>query len=92
MQEATSENVIAGNAMSRRSLYQFGALLAPGEKGQVDAGLGKTSSRGTVTLIAPTQLVTQPIETHRIDGLSLPTSPPFLEAIQPSRHPGLELL
>ena len=25
-------------------------------------------------------------------ALSLPTSPPFLEAIQPSRHPGLELL
>ena len=71
MQEATSENVIAGNAMSRRSLYQFGALLAPGEKGQVDAGLGKTSSRGTVTLIAPTQLVTQPIETHRIDGVDI---------------------
>ena len=27
-----------------------------------------------------------------LKDLSLPTSPPFLEAIQPSRHPGLELL
>ena len=26
------------------------------------------------------------------NALSLPTSPPFLETIQPSRHPGLELL
>ena len=27
-----------------------------------------------------------------LKDLSLPTSPPFLEAIQPSRHPGFELL
>ena len=27
-----------------------------------------------------------------LQALSLPTSPPFLETIQPSRHPGLELL
>ena len=27
-----------------------------------------------------------------LKDLSLPTSPPFLETIQPSRHPGLELL
>ena len=27
-----------------------------------------------------------------LKDLSLPTSPPFLETIQPSRHPGFELL
>lgn len=71
MEEAVGENVIAGNAMSRRALYQFGPLLARGEKGQVDAGLGKTVSSGTVTLIAPTQLIDKPTETHRIDGVDI---------------------
>jgi alkyl sulfatase BDS1-like metallo-beta-lactamase superfamily hydrolase len=71
MEEAVGENVIAGNAMSRRAQYQFGALLARGEKGQVDAGLGKTVSAGTVTLIAPNQLIEKPVETHRIDGVDI---------------------
>jgi len=71
MEEAVGENVIAGNAMSRRAQYQFGPLLARGEKGQVDAGLGKTTPFGTVTLIAPTQLIEKPVETHRIDGVDI---------------------
>jgi alkyl sulfatase BDS1-like metallo-beta-lactamase superfamily hydrolase len=40
MEHVMSENVFAGNAMSRRAQYQFGSLLPRGEKGQVDAGLG----------------------------------------------------
>jgi alkyl sulfatase BDS1-like metallo-beta-lactamase superfamily hydrolase len=71
MEEAVGENVIAGNAMSRRALYQFGPLLARGERGQVDVGLGKTVSSGTLSLIAPTQLIERPIETHRIDGVDI---------------------
>lgn len=71
LEEAVGENVIAGNAMSRRALYQFGPLLARGERGQVDAGLGKTVSAGTLTLIPPTQLIEKTIETHRIDGVEI---------------------
>lgn len=71
MEEAVGENVIAGNAMSRRALFQFGPLLARGERGQVDAGLGKTTSRGTVTLIPPTHLIEKPVEQHRIDGIDI---------------------
>lgn len=71
MEEAVGENVIAGAAMSRRALYQFGMLLPRGERGQVDAGLGKTVPLGTVTLIPPTQLITQPRETRRIDGVDI---------------------
>jgi alkyl sulfatase BDS1-like metallo-beta-lactamase superfamily hydrolase len=71
MEEAVGENVIAGNAMSRRALYQFGMLLPRGEKGQLDAGLGKGVPLGTVTLIAPTQLIDKPVETHRIDGVEI---------------------
>ena len=57
LEEAVSENVFAGNAMGRRAIYMFGILLPKGERGQVDSGLGKTTSVGTVTLIPPTDLV-----------------------------------
>ena len=71
MEEAVGENVIAGNAMSRRAHYQFGPLLPRGEKGQIDAGLGKTVSSGTLTLIAPNQLIEKPVERQRIDGVDI---------------------
>jgi alkyl sulfatase BDS1-like metallo-beta-lactamase superfamily hydrolase len=71
MEHAVSENVIAGNAMVRRAQYQFGTLLAKGERGQVDAALGKTISRGTVTLIAPTDLIRRTGETRNIDGVEI---------------------
>jgi alkyl sulfatase BDS1-like metallo-beta-lactamase superfamily hydrolase len=71
VEHAVSENVIAGNAMSRRAQYQFGALLPPGERGQVDSGLGRQLSRGTITLIAPTDVIQQPIERRLIDGVEV---------------------
>ncbi len=71
MQEVVSENVLAGTAMVRRAQFQFGATLPRGPRGQVDAGLGKATSRGTVTLIPPTRLVRAPIETHRLDGVEV---------------------
>jgi alkyl sulfatase BDS1-like metallo-beta-lactamase superfamily hydrolase len=71
LEEAILENVFAGNAMNRRSLYMFGMLLPRGEKGQVDVGLGKTLSRGTVTLIPPTDLVRKTGETRTVDGVEM---------------------
>ena len=71
MEEVVSENVLAGSAMIRRAHFQFGATLPKGPRGQVDAGLGKVTSRGTVTLIPPTRIVGAPIETHRIDGVEV---------------------
>ena len=62
MAAAVGENVIAGNAMLRRALFQFGAMLPRGERGQVDTGLGKSVSLGTVTLIPPTNLIEKPVE------------------------------
>lgn len=66
---AVSENVVAGNAMSRRAMYQFGPLLAPDEKGTVGVGIGSAISLGTITLIPPTEEITSdgPVE---IDGLT----------------------
>jgi alkyl sulfatase BDS1-like metallo-beta-lactamase superfamily hydrolase len=71
MQEVVSENVLAGTAMIRRAQFQFGATLPKGPRGQVDAGLGKVTSRGTVTLIPPTRTITEPIEVHLIDGVEI---------------------
>jgi alkyl sulfatase BDS1-like metallo-beta-lactamase superfamily hydrolase len=72
MDYAVADNIVAGNAMSRRSLYQFGQVLPPGERGQVDAGHGKTVPRdGTLTLIAPTDLIKESYETHKIDGVEI---------------------
>jgi alkyl sulfatase BDS1-like metallo-beta-lactamase superfamily hydrolase len=71
MQEIVSESVLAGTAMVRRAQFQFGATLPKGPRGQVDAGLGKVTSRGTVTLVPPTRIVTEPIEIHRIDGVEV---------------------
>jgi alkyl sulfatase BDS1-like metallo-beta-lactamase superfamily hydrolase len=71
MAAAVGENVIAGNAMLRRALFQFGAMLPRGERGQVDTGLGKSVSLGTVTLIPPTNLIEEPVERHLIDGVEI---------------------
>jgi len=71
MEEIVSEAVLAGPAMSRRAQFQFGPTLPKGPRGQVDAGLGKVGSRGTVTLIPPTRTVREAIETHRVDGVEI---------------------
>lgn len=67
---AVSENVVAGGAMSRRAVYMYGAPLPRGPRGQVDAGLGKTNSTGSVSLIAPTHVVTRTGETMDVDGVT----------------------
>jgi alkyl sulfatase BDS1-like metallo-beta-lactamase superfamily hydrolase len=71
MEEIVSENVLAGTPMVRRAQFQFGATLPKGPRGQVDAGLGKVTSRGTVTVIPPTRIIAEPFETHRIDGVEI---------------------
>jgi len=71
LEEVTSENVLAGAAMLRRAQFQFGTTLFKGPRGQIDAGLGKGTSRGTVTLIPPTVVIKQPIETLVIDGVEI---------------------
>lgn len=71
MEEATSENVLVGVVMGRRSGYQFGKNLERSAKGFVDAGLGKTLAYGTFTILPPTQIITQPHETLDVDGLSI---------------------
>lgn len=70
MEEAVSENIMAGTAMSRRASYMYGNLLKPDAKGQVGAGLGTTTSAGTVTLLQPTNYITKTGQQEVIDGLT----------------------
>jgi len=69
LEAAVSENVSAGNAMTRRAMYQFGVLLPPDPQGTLGAGLGLTTSLGTITLIPPTDGIEATGETRSIDGL-----------------------
>jgi len=71
LDHAVAENVMAGNAMSRRASYMYGNLLPQDPKGQVGAGLGVTTSFGTVTLIPPTDIVKNNGEKHNIAGLDV---------------------
>ncbi len=71
LEEVTQEQILVGGPMVRRAQFQFGATLFKGPRGQVDAGLGKVTSRGTVTLIAPTHIIREPVEVHAIDGVEI---------------------
>lgn len=66
---AIKENVFLGNAMSRRASYMYGNLLPPDPKGQVGAGLGMSTSSGTISLIPPTDEITETGQRMTIDGL-----------------------
>ncbi|MEM6339933.1 MAG: alkyl sulfatase dimerization domain-containing protein [Pseudomonadota bacterium] len=70
MENAVSENVIAGSAMRRRSQYQFGQRLPAGERGHVDNGLGKTFAVGRMGLVEPNDLIRKTGDTREIDGVT----------------------
>lgn len=69
MDEATSENVLVGTAMGRRSIYQFGRDLPKSPTGNVDTGLGKNVVYGTFGILRPTHLITKPTEEMTLDGV-----------------------
>ncbi|RWU18951.1 alkyl/aryl-sulfatase [Pseudomonas alkylphenolica] len=70
MEHAIQENVLAGTAMFRRGMYQSGGAVPRTERGQVDTGIGKGAPiGGTISLIAPTDLIVQPLERHDIAGV-----------------------
>jgi alkyl sulfatase BDS1-like metallo-beta-lactamase superfamily hydrolase len=71
LEHAVAENVYAGTAMARRAAYMYGAALPRGPRGQVGAGLGQTTSLGTVTLIAPTVDITATGQEETVDGVRI---------------------
>ena len=73
MAAITTESLGAGNLTARRGQYQFGGPLAPGERGTVDYGEGKTVSRGAGgpgPIIPPNETIQQPLERRTLDGVT----------------------
>ncbi len=70
-EHATSENVYAGNAMSRRSSLQYGIFLNEDARGTLAMGIGMGQSRGTTSYISPTDSITKTGETRTIDGVKM---------------------
>ncbi len=67
--EAVSENVLAGNHMTRRATLMFGSTLPRNETGHVSSGLGPGLPRGNVSLILPTEELGAGITEKTIDGV-----------------------
>jgi len=71
LEHAVAENVYAGGAMTRRAVYMYGAELPKAPDGQIGAGLGQTTSVGTVTLIPPTLDITRTGQQETVDGVRI---------------------
>jgi len=69
MEEATSENILVGTGMARRSIYQFGRDLPRSAKGNVDTGLGKDVAYGAIGIIAPNWIIYKPTQPMQLDGV-----------------------
>lgn len=69
MEEATSENIVAGPAMLRRAAFMYGNFLPKSPTGQIGVGLGMNTSRGTNSLIPPNTLIKHTGEELTLDGL-----------------------
>lgn len=69
-EEAVSENVLAGNHMTRRATLMFGSTLPRNATGHVSSGLGPGLPRGNVSLILPTEELGGGITKKLIDGIN----------------------
>ena len=71
MEHAVAENVLAGNAMTRRATYQFGNGLDSNIHQGVGSGLGKALSAGTMGLIPPTDHMSKNGQEMNVDGVRI---------------------
>lgn len=69
--EALSENVLAGNVMNRRATYMYGNLLKPSATGFITTGLGAALSMGNTGFIVPNDSITTTGETRILDGVEI---------------------
>lgn len=69
MDEATSENILLGNAMTRRATWQFGTNLPVNPQGRIDTGLGKGVAAGAVGILPPTITVDRTPQELILDGV-----------------------
>ena len=71
VQEALSENVLAGNVMGRRATYMYGNLLKPSPTGFVTTGLGAALSMGSTGFVLPNDIIRATGETRILDGIEI---------------------
>lgn len=71
VEEAISENVLAGNVMNRRATYMYGNLLRPGKEGFVTTGLGAALSMGSTGFLPPTDTIHETGERRTVDGVEI---------------------
>ena len=71
MDAAISENVFAGNAMSRRLQWQYAVLLGRDPHGHVDQAIGKNVASGSAGLIAPNRIIKDDFEEITLDGVTM---------------------
>lgn len=69
MDAATSENIIAGIAMARRSVYMYGKDLPRNAQGHIGSGLGTGPAFGTFGIVKPTELISASNSQKTIDGI-----------------------
>ena len=69
MDEATSENVVVGSTMSRRSMYMYGSQLEHSTRGHIGSGLGKGPAFGSPGIATPTHIIDATGESTIIDGV-----------------------
>ena len=70
-EEATSENIIAGPAMTRRAMFMYGKRLERDERGHVGTGLGKGPAFGTFGFAQATDLITGTGTELTVDGVPM---------------------
>ena len=68
---AVSENLYVGNAMQRRSVYQFGRTLDAGPWSRLGVGLGVGTPEGTTTYIPPNLIITHTGQIVEVDGVKM---------------------
>ncbi len=69
MDEATSENILAGPTMVRRSGFMYGKDLPVSVRGHVDSGLGKGPAYGLISILPPTDTISKSSQDMMIDGV-----------------------
>ncbi|NLA54059.1 MAG: MBL fold metallo-hydrolase, partial [Clostridiales bacterium] len=68
---AMTENLYLGQAMGRRSNYQYGKLLEPSATGTLAFGIGMAQSTGTISFITPTYEIRETGTQLTIDGIDM---------------------
>lgn len=75
LEHAFNENIMAGTAMGRRASYMYGNTIVEHDvRGQVGAGLGKTTSSGHSGILVPTISINATIDNPYntpIDGVNV---------------------